>query len=118
MKNAQVKVVAENSKTYFPDLQQFTQSKTFQNSLSSVFYDYFLQYVREYGQALPTRNLYDLVIQQVEKPLIEILLSFNQGNQSKTASMLGLNRNTLRKKIETLQINIEDLPHFDIRADH
>lgn len=49
-------------------------------------------------------NLHEMVIQQIEKPLIEYLLIKTQGNQSKTACMLGINRNTLRKKI--LQYNI------------
>lgn len=50
-------------------------------------------------------NLHEMVIQQVEKPLIEFVLNKADGNQSRTAGMLGINRNTLRKKI--LQYNIE-----------
>lgn len=49
-------------------------------------------------------NLHEMVIQQVEKPLIEYVLTKAGGNQSKTACILGINRNTLRKKI--LQYNI------------
>ena len=44
-------------------------------------------------------DLYDRVLQQVEKPLLEVVMQKNHGNQSQTARMLGINRNTLRKKL-------------------
>ena len=43
--------------------------------------------------------IYDMVLACVEKPLIEYILKKVGGNQSKTAEMLGINRNTLRKKM-------------------
>jgi Fis family transcriptional regulator len=49
-------------------------------------------------------GLYDFVMEQVEKPLIEMSLRVFNGNQVKTARMLGINRNTLKKKIDTYQI--------------
>ncbi|MBI5186782.1 MAG: Fis family transcriptional regulator [Nitrospinae bacterium] len=52
-------------------------------------------------------NLYDLVIQGVEKPLIGIVLEATQGNQAQAAELLGINRNTLRKKIKSLGINVK-----------
>ncbi len=45
-------------------------------------------------------NLHAMVIQQIEKPLIEYVLAQTAGNQSQTAAMLGINRNTLRKKMQ------------------
>ena len=45
------------------------------------------------------RAIYDMVLTCVEKPLIEYVLNKVSGNQSKTAEMLGINRNTLRKKM-------------------
>lgn len=45
------------------------------------------------------KNLYDLILSQVEPPLLRATLSFCKGNQSKTADILGLNRATLRKKL-------------------
>jgi DNA-binding protein Fis len=48
-----------------------------------------------------------MVVQQVEKPLIEYVLTKTEGNQTKTANMLGINRNTLRKKILHYAITIE-----------
>lgn len=52
-------------------------------------------------------NLHSMVIEQVEKPLIEYVLNKTSGNQSRTAALLGINRNTLRKKILNYRIEIE-----------
>jgi Fis family transcriptional regulator, factor for inversion stimulation protein len=49
-------------------------------------------------------GLYGIVLEQVERPLIELALRVHNGNQVKTAQMLGINRNTLKKKIDTYKI--------------
>jgi len=54
-------------------------------------------------------GLYNIVIEQVEKPLIELALKAYKGNQVKTAQMLGINRNTLKKKIDNYKIQIRKL---------
>ena len=51
-------------------------------------------------------DVYDRVIAEVERPLIRLTLAATRGNQIKAASMLGLNRNTLRKKIRDLEIPV------------
>ena len=51
-----------------------------------------------------TCDLYETVIAQVEKPLLEAVLKQNDFNQSQTAKMLGINRNTLRKKMLKYQL--------------
>lgn len=51
-------------------------------------------------------GLYDIVLEQVEKPLIELALQSRNGNQVKTAQLLGINRNTLKKKIDTYKIRV------------
>ncbi|MGA8147894.1 MAG: helix-turn-helix domain-containing protein [Gallionellaceae bacterium] len=48
----------------------------------------------------PSCPVYDMVINCVEKPLIETVLHHTGGNQTRAAELLGLNRNTLRKKIQ------------------
>ncbi len=53
------------------------------------------------------RGIYNVVIEQVEKPLLELALKVHNGNQVKTAQMLGINRNTLKKKIDTYNIRVK-----------
>jgi Fis family transcriptional regulator len=53
----------------------------------------------------PTGNLYQMVINEVEKPLLEAVMRQVQGNQTKAAQMLGINRSTLRKKLAQYDLN-------------
>jgi Fis family transcriptional regulator len=55
-------------------------------------------------EGLEPSNLHDMVIRAVEKPLLEMVMQRAQSNQSKAAQWLGLNRNTLRKKLIEHQI--------------
>lgn len=48
---------------------------------------------------VPTEGLYDLVMREVERPLLRQVMQHVEGNQLKAAKLLGLNRNTLRKKL-------------------
>ena len=52
------------------------------------------------------RAVYDMVIHNVERPLLEMVLDRAEGNQTVAAEMLGINRNTLRKKIQLLKIKL------------
>ncbi len=58
-------------------------------------------------RGVQVENLYSLIIERVERPLIELTLKATQGNQIRAAQILGINRNTLRKKITTLQIKVK-----------
>ena len=60
----------------------------------------------EYGERLPPAGLYDRIIREVERPLIAISLAAARGNQIRAAQLLGLNRNTLRKKIRELGVEV------------
>lgn len=58
------------------------------------------------GGELPPAGLYDRTLESIERPLIRMTLRATRGNQIKAAEVLGINRNTLRKKIELLGIDV------------
>ena len=58
------------------------------------------------GDRLPPPGVYDRIVQEVERPLISICLAATRGNQIRAAQLLGLNRNTLRKKIRDLGLEV------------
>lgn len=64
------------------------------------------RHLRDYFAAheggMPCAGLYDRVLQEIERPLLRIALAECNGNQLRAAELLGLNRNTLRKKIREL----------------
>ncbi len=53
----------------------------------------------------PPADLYQMVLQEIEQPLLESVLHYTRGNQSKAAIVLGLNRGTLRKKLKQYDMN-------------
>ena len=56
------------------------------------------QYFRDLGDAEP-RNLHELILAAVERPLLDVVMARTEGNQSRAAEWLGINRNTLRRKL-------------------
>ncbi len=64
------------------------------------------QFLAAHEDGLTPSDVYDRVIAEVERPLIRMTLAATRGNQIKAAAMLGLNRNTLRKKIRDLEIPV------------
>jgi len=64
------------------------------------------RYFDLHGNMLPPPGLYGRILREVELPLIEIALDATGGNQAKCADLLGINRNTLRKKITDLDIHV------------
>jgi two-component system nitrogen regulation response regulator GlnG len=64
------------------------------------------RYFAAHEGALPPSGLYDRILREIERPLIRLTLNATRGNQIKAARLLGLNRNTLRKKIRDLDIEV------------
>jgi two-component system, NtrC family, nitrogen regulation response regulator GlnG len=64
------------------------------------------RYFDLHGGQLPPPGVYQRILREVELPLIEIALDASAGNQAKCADLLGINRNTLRKKITDLDIRV------------
>ncbi|MEL6448296.1 MAG: DNA-binding transcriptional regulator Fis [Pseudomonadota bacterium] len=52
-------------------------------------------------------DLYDLVLSEVERPLFRTVMAYTEGNQSRAAEILGINRGTLRKKLKAYAISVE-----------
>ncbi|WP_346896813.1 nitrogen regulation protein NR(I) [uncultured Roseibium sp.] len=67
---------------------------------------YLGNYFEQYGESLPPPGLYHRILREVEYPLISAALAATRGNQIKAAELLGVNRNTLRKKIRDLDIQV------------
>lgn len=65
---------------------------------------------RAHGEGLPPPGIYHRVLRELEYPLISAVLAATRGNQIKAAELLGLNRNTLRKKVKDLDIKLMRLP--------
>ncbi len=63
-------------------------------------------YFAAHQDSLPSSGLYSRVLREIERPLIELSLAATRGNQIRAAKLLGLNRNTLRKKIRELDIQV------------
>ncbi|MBA5776580.1 nitrogen regulation protein NR(I) [Stappia sp. F7233] len=67
---------------------------------------YLNSYFDNFGEALPPPGLYHRILREVEYPLISAALAATRGNQIKAAELLGVNRNTLRKKVKDLDIQV------------
>jgi two-component system nitrogen regulation response regulator GlnG len=69
--------------------------------------EHFLQrYFASFAGELPPSGLYQRILAEVEYPLVLASMTATRGNQIKAAELLGLNRNTLRKKIRDLGVNV------------
>ena len=69
------------------------------SELSSCVRRVMKQYFQDLDGETPA-DVYDMVLVNIERPMLEVVLSHVEGNQTKAAEMLGLNRNTLRKKLQ------------------
>mgnify|MGYP000203081000 FL=1 len=93
-------MISENdSQTIADDITSELPVITEQKSLR----DYVSEAMQRYFEDLDgqdTKELYDIVMAEVEPPLLEAAMKYTRQNQSKTAALLGLNRGTLRKKLK------------------
>ena len=70
-----------------------------ENELSSTVRKVMKQYFKDLDGE-KTCGVYEMVVSCVEKPLLEVVMLQAQGNQTRAAELLGMNRNTLRKKLQ------------------
>ena len=85
------------------DLQQ--ESKGHEPNLADLVEKKLTQFVQKIKNC-EVKNLYSLLIREFEKPLITLALKETEGNQIQAAQLLGMNRNTLRKKMKELKISV------------
>lgn len=74
--------------------------------LASAVEHHLAAYFAEFGASLPPDGLYDRVLEDVERPLLLATMASVKGNQLRAAKLLGINRNTLRKKLTDLGIDL------------
>ena len=70
-----------------------------ENELSTTVRKMMKQYFKDLDGEKAT-DIYGMVVSCVEKPLLEVVMNHAQGNQTRAAELLGINRNTLRKKLQ------------------
>jgi len=76
------------------------QQQTLRDCVANALVDYFNNL-----DGHPGGNLYDMVLHEIEQPLLELVMQHVNGNQSKASILLGLNRGTLRKKLKMYDLH-------------
>jgi two-component system, NtrC family, nitrogen regulation response regulator GlnG len=89
-----------------PDVEPVAGGSIETEKLSASVARHLQRYFDLHGDMLPPPGLYARVLRELEQPLLEIALEATGGNQAKCADLLGINRNTLRKKITDLDIQV------------
>ena len=87
-----------------PDIEPLMGGDT--EKLSASVHKHLRRYFDLHGGVLPPPGLYQRILREMETPLLEIALEATGGNQAKCAELLGINRNTLRKKVTELDIRV------------
>ncbi len=77
-----------------------------EDSLGAAVERHLARYFGNFGDGIPPPGLYHRILREVETPLVSAALAATRGNQIKAAELLGVNRNTLRKKIHDLDIQV------------
>ncbi len=87
-------IAPENSHTLTVD-KGTSQARTLRDSVENSLQNYFAQL-----DGAPVTDVYQMVLSEVEAPLLEQVMRYTRNNQTKASTMLGLNRGTLRKKLK------------------
>lgn len=103
-------VAAELSSESTTDADSPVSTSTGSVTIAQSVEDNMQRYFSQFGGDLPPPGLYHRVLEEVEYPLVLAALTATHGNQIKAAELLGLNRNTLRKKIRELGVSIYRSP--------
>src|SRR5258707_2313379 len=77
-----------------------------EEGLSDAVERHLASYFASFGDALPPPGLYHRILREIEHPLLSVTLAATRGNQIRAADLLRVNRNTLRKKIRDLEIQV------------
>jgi two-component system, NtrC family, nitrogen regulation response regulator GlnG len=77
-----------------------------EDNLSNAVERYLARYFSGFEAGLPPPGLYHRILREIEAPLLSAALAATHGNQIRAADLLGVNRNTLRKKIRDLEIQV------------
>jgi two-component system nitrogen regulation response regulator GlnG len=77
-----------------------------EDTIGSAMERHLTRYFANFGDNLPPPGLYHRILREVEQPLLSAALAATRGNQIRAADLLGVNRNTLRKKIRDLDIQV------------
>jgi two-component system nitrogen regulation response regulator GlnG len=89
-----------------PGRAPFPDAAEAPGDLSESVERFLADYFMSFGRDLPPAGLYTRILRKIEFPLITAALAATRGNQIRAADLLGLNRNTLRKKIRDLGIKV------------
>lgn len=81
--------------TQAPPAAPAAQAQSLRGSVEQAMENYF-----QHLDGQPVSNVYDMVMAEVEAPLLEVVLKYTRHNQTRAAQALGLNRGTLRKKLK------------------
>ncbi len=90
--------------TKVPRVERMAEKKTETSPLSGHIESMLEAYFRDLD-GHPPADLYQMVLAEIEQPLLKTVLRYTRGNQSKAACVLGMNRGTLRKKLKQYDID-------------